>query len=179
MKFITSLVFVTLLNSNGLYAAESNAQNEFFKSLSALCGQRFEGQMTFPKQGQDSFAGKLLIATVESCKSDEIKIPFQVGEDRSRTWVVSKTAAGLQLKHDHRHPDGTPDEINMYGGLAGDTGSRLSQSFAADAHTAKIIPAAITNVWTITLSDGNSALRYHLERHNAPRFTAELTKVTE
>jgi hypothetical protein len=24
---------------------------------------------------------------------------------------------GLQLKHDHRHEDGTPDEVTMYGGV--------------------------------------------------------------
>ncbi len=130
--------------------------------------------MTFPKEGQDSFANKLLVAHIKTCTDDEIRIPFHVGEDHSRTWIVSKTEHGLQLKHDHRHEDGTPDEINMYGGLANEAGTNLSQSFAADTHTATIIPAAETNVWTMTLSEDSTAFTYHLERHNAPRFTAEL-----
>ena len=178
MKLILSLSIIAsgLAFSLNTKAEEGSAQLKFFDALSSLCGERFEGEMTFPTEGQDSFAGKLLVATVESCTDTEIRIPFHVGENRSRTWLVTKTDNGLQLKHDHRHEDGTPDEINMYGGLAGDTGSYLSQSFTADAHTAKIIPAASTNVWSMTLTEDKRMLTYHLERHNAPRFTAELTK---
>ncbi len=178
MKFGPLLVVLIYLVSPEISAKENNAQLAFFNKLSSLCKQRFEGEMTFPTEGQDSFAGKLLVAEVNSCNDDEIRVPFHVGEDQSRTWIISKTTNGLQLKHDHRHEDGTPDEINMYGGLAGNSGSSLSQSFAADAHTASIIPAAKTNVWTITLSDDGESFRYHLERHNAPRFTAELKKTT-
>lgn len=176
MKLNLSLGIITLslALSFALNAKEDTAQLEFFNQLSSLCGERFEGRMTFPTEGQDSFAGKLLVATVKSCTETEIRIPFHVGENRSRTWIITSTPNGLQLKHDHRHEDGTPDEINMYGGLTIDTGSKLSQSFAADTHTAKIIPAASTNVWSLTLSKDKQMLTYHLERHNAPRFTAEL-----
>ena len=153
------------------------AQEQFFGSLSSVCGQRFEGEMTYPTEGQDSFAGKLLVAKVNFCTDKEIRISFDVGEDRSRTWIVSKTNLGLQLKHDHRQEDGTEDEINMYGGLASESGSKFSQAFSADAHTANIIPEAKTNVWTITLSEDGKSFTYHLERNNAPRFTAELTHV--
>ena len=146
-----------------MHASENDPQLEFFDAASKLCGEKFEGEMTFPTEGQDSFAGKLLVASIEACTEEEIRIPFHVGSDHSRTWIISKTQDGLQLKHDHRHEDGTPDEINMYGGLAGD-------------HTATIIPDAKTNVWTMTLSEDTNAFTYHLERHNAPRFTAELTK---
>lgn len=179
MKLIAIIALTALTISPSLKSAEDKAKLAFFDSLSELCGQRYEGQMTFPTEGQDSFAGKLLVAMIESCTDTEIRIPFHVGENRSRTWIVSKTDKGLQLKHDHRHEDGTPNEINMYGGLAGTSGSSLSQSFAADAHTAKIIPAASTNVWTMTLSEDASTFTYHLERHNAPRFTAQLTNVIE
>jgi len=177
MKFITSLTVITLATYQALYASESNQQTKFFNSLLTLCGESFEGEMTFPKEGQDSFAGKLLVAYFETCSESEIRIPFHVGEDHSRTWIISKTEKGLQLKHDHRHEDGTPDEVNLYGGLAGANGSPSSQSFAADKHTQTIIPEASTNVWNLTLSEDNTALTYHLERHNAPRFTAELEKV--
>lgn len=160
-----------------LFAGESDAQTAYFAKLGSLCGERYEGEMTFPTEGQDSFAGKLLVAEFASCESSEIRVPFAVGEDHSRTWIFSKLEGGLQLKHDHRHEDGTPDEINMYGGMTADSGTELSQSFAADAHTKSLIPEAATNVWTVSLSADASQLTYHLERHAAPRFTAVLTRV--
>ena len=177
MKFFASVALAALATSTPLKATDDTTQLSFFNALSKLCGQRYEGKMTFPTEGQDSFSGKRLVATLDTCTDTQIRIPFHVGEDHSRTWIVSKTEHGLQLKHDHRHEDGTPDEINMYGGLAGNTGSALSQSFAADDHTATIIPAATTNIWSMTLSEDTMSFTYHLERHNAPRFTAELTKV--
>lgn len=155
-----------------------SSQAQFFKSLNKLCGARFEGAMTYPEEGQDSFAGKLLVASIDSCNSEQIKIPFAVGEDTSRTWIISKTANGLQLKHDHRHADGTPDEINMYGGLASNERSPYSQSFYADEHTATIIPAAATNVWTLSFSKDARELTYYLERNAAPRFKAVLKRVS-
>lgn len=156
-----------------------DARDQFFTVLKGLCGARFEGAMTFPADGQDDFAGKLLVAHVASCSDEEIRVPFLVGEDRSRTWVFSRTEGGLQLKHDHRHADGTPDEVTMYGGMASATGTPLVQSFAADAHTAKLIPAAVTNVWTVSLSADGKRLTYHLERDARPRFTAVLERVSE
>lgn len=154
-----------------------DARNQFFSNLKGLCGARFEGKMTFPADSQHDFAGKLLVAHVASCGDEEIRVPFLVGEDRSRTWIFTRTADGLQLKHDHRHADGTPDEVTMYGGMASGTGTPLAQSFAADAHTAKLIPAAATNVWTVILSADGKSLTYHLERDAKPRFTAVLERV--
>lgn len=156
-----------------------DARDQFFATLKGLCGARFEGAMTFPADGQDDFAGKRLVAHVASCSDEEIRVPFLVGEDRSRTWVFSRPDGGLQLKHDHRHADGTPDEVTMYGGMASTTGTPLAQSFAADAHTAKLIPAAATNVWTVSLSADGTLLTYHLERDAKPRFTAVLRKISE
>ena len=154
-----------------------DARDRFFASLKALCGARFEGAMTFPRTGQDDFAGKRLVAHIASCSDAEIRVPFAVGANRSRTWVFSRIAGGLQLKHDHRHPDGTPDAITMYGGMANAAGTPSRQSFPADAHTAQLIPAAATNVWTVTLSPDGRTLTYHLERDAKPRFTAVLERV--
>lgn len=154
-----------------------DARDQFFTTLKGLCGARFEGAMTFPTEGQDDFAGKLLVAHITSCGDDEIRVPFLVGEDRSRTWIFSRMEGGLQLKHDHRHADGTPDAVTMYGGMASATGTSLMQSFAADAHTAKLIPAAVTNVWTVSLNADGTRLTYHLERDAKPRFTAVLERV--
>jgi hypothetical protein len=154
--------------------SKTDAQDQYFKTLSSLCGSTYVGEMTYPLDGQDSFAGKRLVANVLDCSETEIRVPFIVGEDRSRTWIFSKLSDGLQLKHDHRHEDGTPDEVNMYGGMTDASGTSMSQSFKADQHTATVIPAATTNVWTVTLSEDLQQLTYHLERHAKPRFTAVL-----
>lgn len=156
-------------------AADSRA--EFFKTLRKLCGARYEGAMTFPADGRDDFAGKLLVANIASCKGDIVRVPFLVGSDSSRTWVFTRDGRELELKHDHRHADGTPDSVTMYGGMASAKGTRYRQSFPADAHTAALIPPAATNVWHLSLSKDLDTLTYHLERDARPRFTAVLVRV--
>jgi hypothetical protein len=77
----------------------------------------------------------------------------------------------LLLKHDHRHANGTPDEVTMYGGWATE-GDATRQRFAADEETAKLIPDAATNVWTIEIDTARQRLTYALERHSQPRYKA-------
>lgn len=161
----------------GRTPAQPDARDQFFATLTSLCGTRFEGAMTFPADPAHDFAGKRLVATVASCADREIRVPFLVGEDRSRTWIITRSTSGLQLQHDHRHADGTPDSVTLYGGMATATGTPLAQSFVADAHTAALIPAAVTNVWTVTLAADGTSLTYHLERDARPRFTAVLRRV--
>ncbi len=96
-------------------------------------------------------AGKRLVMHVRECSSNEIRIPFHVGGDRSRTWVLTRTAAGIRLKHDHRHEDGTPDAITQYGGDTREPGTAARQSFPADAHTVSLNPVYATNVWTMEI----------------------------
>lgn len=159
-----------------LPAEAADSRSTFFDNIASLCGTVFEGYSSFPSDPEHSFAGKLLVATVASCTDDEIRIPFWVGENQSRTWILTRTSEGLLLKHDHRHEDGTPDEITMYGGWATREGNAGSQSFPADAHTRQLIPEAATNVWTLSLSEDGAALTYDLERHSEPRFRATLSR---
>lgn len=176
-RSLTLTAALLLLSSCTHSSIHNSQQTTFFNALKLLCGQRFEGEMTFPSEGQDSFAGKKLVAQLDRCSENQVRIPFSVGEDKSRTWLISKLDSGLELKHDHRHKDGTPDDINLYGGITQSKGSNLSQSFFADAHTIAIIPEASTNVWTISLSADNNELTYHLERHQKSRFTAVLKRI--
>lgn len=157
--------------------AQADAQAAFFGNLGALCGATFEGASVFPLEAGDAFAGKKLVAHVASCTAREIRVPFIVGTDRSRTWLITRSGDGLQLQHDHRHEDGTPDAQTMYGGIATRAGTPHAQSFAADAYTAKLIPAAATNVWTLTVSPDGKTMTYYLERDGKPRFKAELVRV--
>lgn len=153
-------------------SADEATRAAFFRNLSALCGNAYEGRTEFVLRPDDPFLTARLVMRVDSCGAAEIRIPFDVDEDRSRTWILTLSPEGLLFKHDHRHPDGTPDEITMYGGWARPGGTEHRQSFPADAHTAELIPDAATNVWTLELDPERGTFTYHLERHDATRFRA-------
>lgn len=148
--------------------------SQFFSKIQDLCGSKFVGKMTFPLEGQDSFKDKILVADIDYCSAEEVRIPFSVGEDASRTWILSQTEQGLRLKHKHLLKDGTIDPVSDYGGFTIAQGTGLSQSFYADDYTKELIPDAATNVWTMSFSDDFKTMTYHLERHAEPRFSAVL-----
>ena len=144
-------------------------QAVFWESLQALCGQAFAGTLTEGTAPSDSlFRQERLVMHVRSCAEREIRVPFHVGADRSRTWVFTQTASGLRLKHDHRHEDGTEDAITQYGGDTAEAGSPTRQQFPADAYTANLLPAAATNVWTVEVIPGET-FAYALRREGTDR----------
>lgn len=141
---------------------ETGSQEAFWNSLSALCGQAYEGRIGAKVgggSGPDPFEGKRLVMHVRQCAATEIRVPFHVGEDRSRTWVFTRAPSGLRLKHDHRHKNGSEDSATMYGGDALGPGTAQRQSFPADQHSKDMfvrdkIPRAVENVWVIALEPG-------------------------
>jgi hypothetical protein len=152
--------------------------DQFMATLKGMCGQRFAGALSYALDPKNDFAGKR-ISTHVVCSSANVRMPVMVGEDRSRTWIFTRQAAGLELRHDHRHPDGTPDAVTMYGGMATEGGTARSQSFLADAYTARIVPGAETNVWTVSISPDGRVLTYRLERHGKPRAEFVLTRLED
>lgn len=162
----------------GCAAAPSPAdtRDQFMATLQGMCGQRFEGGLSYAIDPNSEFAGKK-IATQVNCTQTGIRMPVMVGEDRSRTWIFTRAAAGLELRHDHRHPDGTPHAVTMYGGMAQPGGTARAQSFLADAHTARIVPGAETNVWTVSFSEDGKVLTYRLERHARARAEFVMQRV--
>jgi hypothetical protein len=174
---LTMLIFLSASVIHPLaLAGQSASQDAFFRLVASNCGTHFTGQSSFPEDPGDAFKGKQLVAHIKTCNADEIRIPFTVGEDHSRTWILRRVEGGLQLKHDHRHADGTADEVTLYGGTTQDSGSPLAQSFPADDYTAGLIPEAATNEWFLSFSEDGSELTYYLERHGKPRFRATLKK---
>ena len=142
-------------------------------NLSAFCGKQFSGKVIFPEGEKDPFKGDPLKIIFSNCSEKEVRIPFHVGENKSRTWVISLDEKGLLLKHDHRHEDGTSDSITQYGGYAKVGGTDFEQSFPADAYTANLIPAAATNEWTLALQADKKKLSYILKRDGQLRFHAD------
>lgn len=149
-------------------SATTTATDAFWSGLTAICGQAYGGRVVESVPPDTAMSSQALVMHVRDCTADTIRIPFHVGENRSRTWVITRTATGLRLKHDHRHEDGTPDSITMYGGGTRDDGSADAQEFFADSVTASLIPAARTNVWTLELHPGR-VFAYALRREGSDR----------
>ena len=168
------VICVVLGLSACVSAPHKKTQKNYFSNLSSLCGQVFSGYSTFPEDPEHDFAGQLLVADFSACENKQLRIRFAVGHDHSRTWIITQSRKGLLLKHDHRHEDGTPDEITNYGGWASAQGSAWAQYFAADEETADLIPAVATNVWMLAYDPEKQVLTYDLKRHGKPRYQAQL-----
>jgi hypothetical protein len=173
---ILAAMLLTMACTAAVPAGQS-PRDRFFARVAALCGKAFEGRIVSPPVEADAaFAGKKLVMHVRQCSADELRIPFHVGEDRSRTWVITRTAGGLRLKHDHRHQDGTEDRLTQYGGdtvhggTESDDGRASRQEFPADAHSKDLfvrenIPQSAANVWAMEVDPGNM-FAYELRRPN-------------
>ena len=141
-----------------------------FTALSALCGQAFAGQVVSTDPRDADFASQRLVMHVRECGEDELRVPFHVGENRSRTWVITRLEDGrLRLKHDHRHEDGSEDGLTQYGGTSAAPASGLSVDFPADEESRALfqregIPDSMQNTWTMKI-EGEEFV-YALNRPN-------------
>lgn len=142
----------------------------FFANLKSLCGKAFEGRVATTDAADADFASKRLLMRVRDCSANEVRIPFHVGDDHSRTWVITRTAAGLRLKHDHRHEDGTEDVISQYGGDTASEGTANRQDFPVDQYSKDLFTrenrsVSNTNVWAMEVHPGRM-FAYELRRPN-------------
>lgn len=162
-----------------LVAADQAPADAFLASLAGYCNQAFAGRVVAdrPASPDDSFAGKALVMHVRDCSATEIRIPFHVGDDHSRTWVLTRTAAGLRLKHDHRHADGSPDKVTMYGGSTAGPGTAQRQQFPVDSESVAMfgregLAASVRNTWAMEIGPGQRFL-YELTRPDGRLFQVE------
>nr|WP_010131284.1 hypothetical protein [Microbulbifer agarilyticus] len=154
----------------------------FLKNISTYCGKAFAGKIVANEPRTDTpdpFEGKQLIMHVRGCETPEtqIKIPFHVGDDHSRTWILTRTSTGLRLKHDHRHKDGSEDAVTMYGGDSETAGSESRQEFPVDAESIAMfkkegLSASIENTWAMEIHPGN-IFAYELTRPSGRKFRVE------
>ena len=149
--------------------SEFPSQQVFFASLSKFCGQAFNGKLVSTDEVDADFGAQSMVMHVRECSDSEIRIPFHVGDDRSRTWVITKQAEGLRLKHDHRHEDGSEDAVTQYGGDTAGGGAAMRQSFPVDDFSIEMferegLTASVVNVWNVEVDEGFFA--YELTRPN-------------
>lgn len=163
---IRNALLLTLLVAAGCRTATApRVGDALWDALRPLCGQAFAGKMVEGTEPSDAEIGKQpLVMHVRQCSESELRIPFHVGGNRSRTWVLTRTENGVRLKHDHRHEDGTEDRVTQYGGDTRTTIDSRSLDFYADDHTATLLPAAATNIWTVAVDESARTFTYALRR---------------
>jgi len=159
---------------------EPFAQTVFLENLSGLCGETFVGESTYPEDTAHALVGTELRTHISECDDEMVRIElYRDGDYWHGAWVLQMREEGLHLYHDHLGDVRTMDELGEddahgYGGYADDQGSTFRQYFAADEATAEMLPEAATNVWMMELDLENDRFIYYLERHDQPRFRAEL-----
>ncbi len=160
MKIALYLLFVLLFTTaNAVLAVEAPivsiaTHDHFFSCIARHCGKAYQGKIVVDNTTAGSFANKKLIMHVRKCTEHQLQVPFHVGDDASRTWIMTKTGSGLSLKHDHRHKDGHFAEATMYGGHTVDAGWAQRQSFPADQYSKALfveqgMPQSVGNTWQL------------------------------
>lgn len=168
-RSLTGLVLLAVAFSAAAGPNEADSQGTFWSQLSALCGQAFGGEMTgFSRPADDGWLDRAAVIHVRECSDHEIRIPLHVGDNHSRTWIVSRTADGFRLKHDHRHEDGSEEAVTWYGGHTTDTGRSWRQTFPVDDFSKALFLAngldvSTTNFWSMEIHPGEK-FAYELVR---------------
>jgi hypothetical protein len=144
-------------------ASAASPQEAWWQSLQSLCGKAFAGELRYAPPGDTTFEDKALLMHVRSCEPERIRIPFIVGDNYSRTWVLTRHDGRITLKHDHRHDDGSDEDVTLYGGTTPNHGSARAQIFPADDQTVAMLPNGYPNVWMMALEPG-ATFTYFVQR---------------
>jgi hypothetical protein len=143
-------------------------QAQFWAALTTLCGKSGQGKLIVGDPVLDKdFASNPLTMGPVACAPDQVEIPFAVGADDSRTWIITRTASGLRLKHRHLH-DGKEEALSHYGGDTLGVGAADRQEFPADAFSKELFlkqnrPASVANIWALEVT-AQKRLAYELKR---------------
>ena len=169
MRAALAVVSLSLAACGRPVVTDPSPQALYFNHLASLCaGQAYAGRLVSVDEADADFRDAEMIMGPASCDGQDVRIPFAVGEDRSRTWVFTRTAHGLRLKHDHRHRDGSEDVLTHYGGDSAGPGTSTRQDFPADAETKALfvregIAVSTQNTWTVEIEPGK-VFAYQMSR---------------
>lgn len=183
MRLSRWLMLALLLSGSKAATAQAPA-DAFLERLAQHCGKAYAGRIVAntPPDGEapaasDPFEGKALVMHVRECLDGELRIPFHVGDDHSRTWIITRTPTGLRLKHDHRHEDGSEDAVTLYGGDTADPGTEERQEFPVDGYSIELflregLTASVNNTWAMEVEPETRFL-YELSRPTGRLFQVE------
>lgn len=156
-----------------LSAVLSEQEAGFMENLASFCGQSFRGRETYMAPGRESWAEKDFVMHVVLCESDRIHIPFHLDDDTSRTWMFLVENGRLRFRHDHRYPDGTPEELTLYGGYSDGTGTPFVQHFPADQYTVDLLTDTLERQWNVVMDENLTRFSYQLQYLGEVVFQAD------
>jgi len=137
----------------------------FWSAIRPYCGQAYEGELVSARDGDDGFREQSVIVHIKQCEDSRLLMPLHVGDDHSRTWVLERQAWGVGLKHEHRDPDGSPQAVSRYGGLARPPADDTTLTFPVDEETLAMLPNSVGGFWTLSLEE--DTLYYQVQREGA------------
>jgi hypothetical protein len=150
----------------GAVIAPASPQDAFWENLRSLCEGAAEGRLIQAPPGDTQIEpGARLVVHFRECGPAELRFPLHVDENRSRTWVFIRHADALELRHDHRHPDGTEESSSWYGASTMDEGTPARQEFVSERNGMRV-------GWRVEIEPGrrftygtirDGAWRHHLE----------------
>ncbi len=165
--------FILIFIAMWFFAACGNSENQtqepvteaekepfelFFDALAKQCGNAYPGGLTLEPPGDDMLTGtEMLIVHFRECDENQLKLPFHIeleeenDWDRSRTWIYTKHSNNLELRHDHRKPDGSDDDFTMYGGFSHGEGTAVRHEFKSVERTEE---TGIFRGWRIEIEPG-------------------------
>src|SRR5690554_6375524 len=83
------LLFLFLFVIPFSYGQDKSEAKKFLEQFKLLEGHYFEGKIVAGGKEGDGFVSQKLLMQVKSYSDREVKIPFYVGEDKSRAWVLT------------------------------------------------------------------------------------------
>ena len=166
--FSTSLLLLSTCVLLACSPKQAAPQDQFIANLKTHCGKAYEGKLVSTDAVDADMASQRMTMFVD-CANDGLRIPFAVGDNRSRTWVFTKTDTGLRLKHQHNHADGSEDAVSMYGGDTADTGTATRQDFPVDGFSKTLfvkegLNVSVTNIWAVEIT--SEIYAYEMRREN-------------
>jgi hypothetical protein len=143
--------------------APRSAQDAYWANLQALCESAAPGELLQAPDTQIDPDASLVVHFWE-CGDEEIRFPLHVDDNRSRTWVFIRHEDSLELRHDHRNPDGTEESNTWYGASTVADGTATRQDFVT-------VREEMTSGWRVEIHPGeryeygtarNGEWRHHL-----------------
>lgn len=146
-------------------------QQAFFDQMAARCGDEYPGRAVIAPESDPTFRPAFLGMRIESCTETQIRIPFLVDGDESRTWVLTLEDGDLVFTHEHMLEGDTLSSNSGWGGRAeAGTGTALFQHFPDHRWDPERVPQENRSHWRMRLDPDHGQFVYYLDRGIVPAY---------
>ncbi len=144
----------------------------FWKTLQPACGKLLPGDMLSRRSADRDWRRAGVSLDVVECSREGVRMVLAVGDDRSRSWILTPQDGGILFRIDRA--EGTGPGVTGYGGLSTEGADAMRQIFPTDDVTKEIfternLVLALDNVWSLTLDPESGHLTYEVERTSGGR----------